>query len=69
MTQSHRPPPRGAGKAAIIVVVIVGLMILAIFVGFNLYHAKTLKDEQAGHVDPADAPKSADDLGSAHARH
>jgi hypothetical protein len=44
-------------------------MILAIFVGFNLYHAKTLKDEQAGHVDPADAPKSADDLGSAHARH
>jgi hypothetical protein len=67
--QSHRPPPRGAGKAAIIVVTIVGLMVLAIFVGFNIYHAKTLKDEQAGHVDPASAPKGTEDLGSAHARH
>lgn len=55
-------PPRGAGKAALFIVGVVVAMILAIFVGFNLNHADTLKDEQAGQPDPRDAPLTPTDL-------
>lgn len=56
------PPPKKAGLAAFLAVAIVGSMIVAIFVGFNLYHADTQRERQIGQVDERDAPKSATDL-------
>jgi hypothetical protein len=58
----HRAPPRGAKYAAIIAVAIVGFIIVSIFVGFNLQHAKDVK---SGNIDPAGTPKSATDLQAA----
>ena len=55
-TDRPTPPPRGAGKFAILAAVIVGLMLVTIFVGMNMQHAQTLKEQQAGDVKPADAP-------------
>lgn len=59
------PSPRRAAKAAIVVASAIVLIVVAIFVGLNLQHAKTQREEQAGQVDPATAPKSERDLGSA----
>lgn len=56
------PPPKKAGMAAFLAVAIVGSMIVAIFVGFNLYHADTQRERQTGQVDQRDAPKSPTDL-------
>lgn len=33
---------------------------MAVFVGFNLYHADRLREERSGHVDERDQPKSND---------
>jgi len=55
-------PPRGAGKAAIMIVAILAVMVAAIFVGFNLNHSDTLEDEQSGQVEPRDAPTTPNDL-------
>lgn len=44
------------------IVAVIAAMILVIFVGFNLYHADTLREQRSGHVDPQDAPKSPTDL-------
>jgi hypothetical protein len=44
------------------IVAVIAAMIVAIFVGFNFYHADTLRERQSGQVDPQDAPKSATDL-------
>jgi hypothetical protein len=57
------PPPRGAGKAAAIVAVLIGLIIVTIFVGLNMQHADTMRDRQNGQVKPEDAPKTQKDLG------
>ena len=38
---------------------IIGFVIVTIFVGFNLQHAK---DNKSGHTDPAGTAKSATDL-------
>lgn len=62
MPDSRPPPPRKAEKAALLTVAIVAAMIVTIFVGFNIYHAKTLREEKAGEVDQRDAPKSPTDL-------
>lgn len=56
------PPPKKAGMAALLAVAIVGTMIVAIFVGFNLYHADTQRERQSGQVDQRDRPKSPTDL-------
>lgn len=56
------PPPRKAGRAALMIVAVIAAMIVVIFVGFNLYHADTLREQRSGHVDPQDAPKSPTDL-------
>ena len=55
-------PPRGAGKAAVIIIAIVAVMIVVIFVGFTLNHSETLEDEQSGQVEPRDAPTTPNDL-------
>jgi hypothetical protein len=55
-------PPRQAKKVAAIAVSILGVMAVALFVGFNLYHADTQKERQSGQVDPRDAPKTPTDL-------
>ncbi len=47
-----------------LVVAIVGAIIVTIFVGYNLHHAKTMRQEQSGEVAPRDAPKSPTDLQS-----
>jgi hypothetical protein len=62
MTGKPTPPPRKAGRAAVMIVAVIAAMIVAIFVGFNFYHADTLRERQSGQVDPQDAPKSATDL-------
>lgn len=46
--QLDTPPPRGARKAVVIIAALVAAMIVTIFVGFNLNHADTLKERQAG---------------------
>jgi len=51
-----------AKKAGIGVVAIIAFIIVAIFIGFNLHHAETQRDLQAGKVDLRDAPKSPTDL-------
>jgi hypothetical protein len=56
------PPPKKAGMAALLAVAIVGSMIVAIFVGFNLYHADTQRERQTGQIDQRDAPKTPSDL-------
>ncbi|TCR67514.1 hypothetical protein [Bosea sp. BK604] len=35
---------------------------MAIFVGFNLYHADSLREELSGRIDERDQPKSPTDL-------
>lgn len=55
-------PPRQAGNAAAIAVSILATMAVALFIGFNLYHADTLRERQSGQVDARDAPKSPTDL-------
>lgn len=62
MLANHSPPPRGSGKAAVLILGIVALMMVTIFVGFNLYHADTLHEQQSGQVEPTDAPKGPKDL-------
>lgn len=62
MPEVPPPPPRKAGKAALLIVAIVAAIVVTIFLGFNLYHAKTLRDEKAGRIDQRDAPKSPTDL-------
>jgi hypothetical protein len=62
MSAERQSPPPGAGKAAKAVVAIIGLIIVVIFVGFNLQHAS---DQKTGHVDPAGKPKSSTDLQAA----
>ncbi|TCR68226.1 hypothetical protein EV560_10253 [Bosea sp. BK604] len=56
------PPPRKAAKGAVVIVAVVGAMIVAIFIGFNLHHAGTTRELRSGHVDPKDAPKTPTDL-------
>lgn len=56
------PPPKKAGMAALLAAAILGTMIMAIFIGFNLNHADTQRERQSGQVDPRDAPKSPTDL-------
>jgi uncharacterized protein YpmB len=56
---TDHPPPK---KAALSAVAIIGNMIVAIFVGFNLYHADTQRERQSGEVDQRDFPKSRTDL-------
>jgi len=65
MTEIDPPPPRKAGKAAILAISIVAAIIVTIFIGFNLYHADTLRERQSGQVDPRDAPKTPTDLQAA----
>lgn len=62
MPESRPPPPRRAAKAALLIVAVVAAIIVTIFLGFNIYHAKTLREEKAGQIDPRDAPKSPTDL-------
>jgi hypothetical protein len=65
MPDPETPSPRRAGKAAIVVVAAILLIVVAIFVGLNLQHAKDQRGEQAGNPNPATAPKTERDLGSA----
>ena len=62
MPADRESPPPGAGNAAKVIVVIIGLMIVGIFVGFNMQHSK---DQETGHIDPAGTPKSPTDLQAA----
>lgn len=56
------PPPKKAGMAALLAAAIVGTMVVAIFLGFNLYHADTQRERQSGQVDQRDMPTSPTDL-------
>jgi hypothetical protein len=62
MPENRPPPPRKAANTALLIVAIAAAMIVTIFVGFNIYHAKTLREEKAGQIDQRDAPKSPADL-------
>jgi len=64
MVEGRRSPPPGAGKAAVLIGVIVAVIIVSIFVGLNSHHAKTLREQQSGHIDAKDVPKSTTDLQS-----
>lgn len=61
-TDQSNPPPKGAARFAAIAAVIVAFMIVAIFVGMNVQHAKTLREEQAGQIKPQDKPMHEKDL-------
>ncbi len=62
-TDQATPPPRGAGKFAVIAAAIVGMIIIVTFVGMNMQHAQTAREQEAGQVKPADAPMTEKDLG------
>ena len=62
-TGQPTPPPRGAGKFAVIAAVIVALIIIVTFVGMNMQHAQTAREQEAGQVKPADAPMTEKELG------
>lgn len=64
MPDPETPSPRRAGKAAVVVVSAILLMVVAVFFGLNLQHAKDQRDEQAGQPNPASAPKTEKDLGA-----
>ena len=59
MSADQRPSPAGAKKAAMFMVGIIAFIIVTIFVGFNMQHAK---DQKTGHTDPAGMAKSSSDL-------
>jgi hypothetical protein len=59
-TGQPTPPPRGAGKFAVIAV---AMIIIVTFVGMNMQHAQTAREQGAGQVKPADAPMTEKDLG------
>lgn len=62
MQEHPPPPPRQAAKGGLLIVAILAAIIATIFVGFNIYHAKTLREEKAGQIDQRDTPKSPTDL-------
>lgn len=62
MPIDNPPPPDKATKAGIGAVAIIAFIIMAIFFGFNFYHADTQRDLKSGQLDPRDAPKSPTDL-------
>jgi hypothetical protein len=43
--------------------VIVAMIIVVTFVGMNMQHAQTAKEQESGQVKPADAPMTEKDLG------
>lgn len=47
MAEIPDPGPRRKGRAAIVVVAIVLAMVVAIFVGYNIQHARTVDKEEA----------------------
>jgi hypothetical protein len=57
------PAPRGAGKAAVVIVAVAGLLIIMIFVGLNMQHAKELGEQKSGQVQPQNQPQTGKDLG------
>jgi len=67
-TGQSSPPPRGAGKFAAIAAAIVAMIIIATFVGMNMQHAQTTREQESGQVKPADAPMTEKDLGKLPAR-
>lgn len=60
---TEQPPPRTAGKAAIIVVAIIIAIIVAVFIGLNLSHYKSV--QQPGQPEPGAAKQGPQDLGTA----
>ncbi|RYF31617.1 MAG: hypothetical protein EOO23_01905 [Comamonadaceae bacterium] len=56
------PSQQVARKIGIGVVAIIAFIILAMFIGFNLYHADAQRDLNSGQFAPRDAPKSPTDL-------
>ena len=62
MPIDNPPPPEKAKIAAIGAIAAIAFIIVAIFVGLNLYHAQTQRELQSGRVDPREAPKSPTDL-------
>lgn len=57
------PPPKGAGKFAVIAGIIVALMIAVLFIGMNTQHAQDSKEQQSGQGKPSEAPMHEKDLG------
>ncbi|WP_398470592.1 hypothetical protein [Tardiphaga sp.] len=57
------PPPKGAGKFAVIAGIIVALIIVVTFIGMNTQHAQDSKEQQSGQVKPSEAPLHEKDLG------
>jgi multisubunit Na+/H+ antiporter MnhC subunit len=46
-----------------IAAIVVGLAIVATFVGMNMQHAKDMRDEQSGVIKPSSVPMTEKDLG------
>lgn len=61
---TDQPPPRKAGKAAMIVVAIVAVLIVVVFVGLNVSHYKALQQQQHGQPAPDSAKRGPQDLGT-----
>ncbi|MDF0488377.1 hypothetical protein PX554_09565 [Sphingomonas sp. H39-1-10] len=61
---TDQPPPRNAGKAAIVVVAIVVAVIVAVFIGLNASHYRSLQQQQNGQDAPDSAKRGPQDLGT-----
>jgi hypothetical protein len=63
---TEQPPPRNAGKAAIIVVAIVIAIVIAVFIGLNISRYKSV--QQPGQPEPGSAKQGPQDLGTENQR-
>lgn len=61
--RTSKPPPKAAGKVAILCAAVVCFIIIITFVGMNFQHAQDMRDEQNGQVKPQNAPMTDKDLG------
>lgn len=65
MPTQHEPKPKNAGKAAIVIVAIVAAIIVVIFVGRNIFHAKeNTQQNESTMTDPSAKPQGPHDLQS-----
>lgn len=60
----NQPPPRNAGKAAIVIVAIVAAIIIMIMVGLNTSHFNVKEHEKRGEPAIDSAKKGPQDLGT-----
>jgi len=61
---TDQPPPRKAGKAALVFVAILAAIGIVTFIGLNVSHYNALQKQQRGQPVPDSAKRGPQDLGT-----